>query len=345
MTAACTKCTRLRWRVWLGVMLLTLADGMASAADIESVDGMAMTVSDLARAERFFTEVLGFRLERRFERSGREWETLYALPGAHVSIARLRLGEERLDLMAFSAAGRPIASDAAANDRGFQHVAIVVDDMAAAYARLREHGVRHASSAPQRLPASIPAAAGIEAFYFRDPDGHFLELLHFPDDKGDARWHGRDGPRFRGLDHSAIVVASTERALAFWRDVLGLRVAGSSENQGYEQEHLNNVFGAHLIITGLRAAHGPGVELLHYLAPDNGRAAPDDARVNDVWHWQIELRAASREAFERLEAALRAHGYRALSAAPVELPATAAAGARAQLWCDADGHAVLITSP
>ena len=44
-------------------------------------------------------------------------------------------------------------------------------------------------------------------------------------------------------------------------------------NYGPEQERLNSVFGARLRITGLRAASGPGIEFLEYLAPRNGRPA------------------------------------------------------------------------
>ena len=33
---------------------------------------------------------------------------------------------------------------------------------------------------PQTLPDWNKNAAGIQAFYFRDPDGHFLEVLAFP---------------------------------------------------------------------------------------------------------------------------------------------------------------------
>jgi hypothetical protein len=46
-----------------------------------------------------------------------------------------------------------------------------------------------------------------------------------------------------------------------------MQIAGESENCGTEQEHLNNVFGAHLHITALRGASGPGTELLEYLTP------------------------------------------------------------------------------
>ena len=77
---------------------------------------------------------------------------------------------------------------------------------------------------------------------------------------------------FLGIDHTAIVVSDTGKSLAFYRDLLGLRVAGESENYGVEQEHLNQVFGARLHITGLRAEHGPGIEFLEYITPPGGTA-------------------------------------------------------------------------
>jgi catechol-2,3-dioxygenase len=75
-------------------------------------------------------------------------------------------------------------------------------------------------------------AAGIQAFYFKDPDGHPLEILRFPPDKGDAKWHLPTEKLFLGIDHTAIVVRNTEDSLKFYRDVLGLTVVGESENYG-----------------------------------------------------------------------------------------------------------------
>ena len=169
-------------------------------------------------------------------------------------------------------------------------MAIIVSDMDRAYRRLRENRVEHASSGPQRLPDWNPAAGGIEAFYFKDPDGHALEVLRFPPGKGDPRWQDSRGKLFLGIDHTAIVVADTEASLRFYRDLLGMKVAGESENHGTEQEHLNNVFGARLRITALRSASGPGIELLEYLAPRDGRAAPADLRANDLLSWRTRLR-------------------------------------------------------
>ena len=53
-----------------------------------------------------------------------------------------------------------------------------------------------------------------------------------------------------------------------------------------EQEHLNQVFGAHLRITGMRANAGPGVGFLEYLSPRDGRTRPADVHANDIVHWQ-----------------------------------------------------------
>ena len=50
------------------------------------------------------------------------------------------------------------------------------------------------------------------------------------------------------------------------------------------------MFGARLRITTLRADAGPGVELLEYRAPRDGRPAPHDLRANDLAHWQITMR-------------------------------------------------------
>ncbi len=268
----------------------------AQTTPVAAVDSVAVTVSDMNRAIDFYTHVLTFEKVSDREVAGDEYEHLFGVFGLRVRSVRLRLGEEHIELMQFLAPqGRPIPPDSRSNDRWFQHIAIIVTDMSAAYARLRSFNVQYASSGPQRLPDWNPNAGGIEAFYFRDPDGHNLEVLAFPPDKGPAKWHVRNGRLFLGIDHTAIVVSDTETSLRFYRDRLGLRVVGTSDNYGPEQEHLNNVFGAHLRITTLRAAQGPGVEFLEYLAPQTGRSIPADTQAVDLWYWQINMRAATPE--------------------------------------------------
>ena len=118
---------------------------------------------------------------------------------------------------------------------------------------------------------------------------------------------------------------------------MGLAVAGESENYDLEQEHLNNVFGARLRITALRAAAGPGIELLEYLAPRDGRPAPADLRANDIGHWQTTLVTDSLAPVLPLA---RAHTLALVSPGPVDVR-NAALGFRAgALARDPDGHGV-----
>jgi catechol 2,3-dioxygenase-like lactoylglutathione lyase family enzyme len=332
-------------RVLAGI-LPVLAAALSAAAWgaaplVARVESVGMTVSDADRAAAFFTGVLDFQKVSEIETAGEEVERLHGVFGARLRVVRLRLGREHLDLFEYLAPrGRPIPADFRSNDRSFQHVAIIVSDMDRAYETLRRHRVAHASSGPQTLPAWNRAAGGIRAFYFRDPDGHPLEILQFPPGKGDPRWQAAGGRLFLGIDHTAIVVGDTGASLRLYRDLLGLRVAGESENHGTEQEHLNNVFGARLRITALRAVEGPGIEFLEYLAPGDGRPAPDDLRGNDLLHWQTRLDTADPAA---AATALRAAGTRFVSPGPIRLPEAAGLGFREGfLVRDPDGHALLL---
>src|SRR5262249_61461516 len=108
----------------------------------------------------------------------------------------------------------------------FSQRALVVSALVGAYDRLRDAHVEQISSGPQRLPDWNADAAGIEAIYFRDPDRHALELIHFPPDKGQSKWHATANKLFLGIDHSAIAIADTNRSLRFYRDLLGLPIVG-----------------------------------------------------------------------------------------------------------------------
>ena len=260
------------------------------AATVERVGPVGMTVSDMDRSVEFYSKILSFEKVSDVEVAGEDYERLQGLFGVLMRVVRMRLGDEFIELTEYLAPkGRPVPVDSRSNDRWFQHIAIITSDMDKAYALLRRNKVEHASTSPQRLPDWNKNAGGIKAFYFKDPDKHALEILQFPAGKGVAKWH-RSDKLFLGIDHTAIVVSNTEASLKFYQDVLGLTIAGTSENYGTEQEHLNNVFGARLRITSVRAGGGgPGIEFLEYLAPRDGRPFPADERANDLFHWQTTL--------------------------------------------------------
>ena len=329
-----------RIAIAFALLVLAVAPPGFSAEHVTGVDTVGITVSDMDRAVAFYTSVLTFEKVADAEIDGREFELLTGVFGARARVVRLRLGTESIELTEFLAPrGRPIPAEMRANDRSFQHIAIIVSDMDTAYRRLRDAHVAHASTSPQRLPDWNPNAGGIRAFYFRDPDGHFLEILQFPPGKGEERWHRTDH-LFLGIDHTAIVVADTDRSLTLYRDLLGMRIAGTSENFEIEQEHLNNVFGARLRITTLRAQSGPGVELLEYLAPRDGRAAPADLRSNDIVHWQTTVVGIDPGA---LVARAASHPpFTLVSSRAAHVPAALAGVDTAVVIRDPDGHALRV---
>lgn len=320
-------------RLGLAAALVLAVAAWAAEARVAAVDAIGMTVSDMERSVGFYTEVLGFERVSDVEVQGEPYEQLFDVFPARLHVVRLRLGREAIELTEYvTPRGRPAPVDARSDDRWFQHVAIVVHDMDAAYRRVREHRVTHVSPEPQRLPDWNPQAGGIRAFYFRDPDGHPLELIWFPPGRGDPRWQEPTGRIFLGIDHTAIATGDTDASLAFYRDRLGMRVVGESRNSGPEQERLNAVRGARLRVTALRAARGPGIELLEYLAPATGRPYPADARPNDLLHWQTRLSAADAALLEEL-------------GRPVSIPEERLGFSRAVTLRDPDGHYLEVVTP
>jgi catechol 2,3-dioxygenase-like lactoylglutathione lyase family enzyme len=333
---------RLGRRFALLALVVLCGAAPARAARVEEVGCIGNTVSDLDRARDFYVRVLGFRSNGEREEAGPDLEHRTGVFAARTRTARLVLGSECLELTEYLAQkGRPVPADSRSNDRDFQHIAIVVSDMNRAYARLREARVEHASSGPQELPAWNPSAGGIKAFYFRDPDRHVLEVIWFPPGKGAARWHrsGKDLPLTLGIDHTAVVVSDTEASLAFYRDRLGMPEAGHSENHGPEQERLNGVFGARLRITQVRAPKGPGVELLEYLAPRDGRPYPLDARGSDLFHWHVRMVSSEAPA---LVSALRTARASFVTLPGANAPSSTLLPLRVR---DPDGHVLQLETP
>src|SRR5437879_6450081 len=339
MNRALTRILLLAWLLALTVWIPP-GDGLAAETVVTAVDAVGMTVSDLDRSIEFYSKVLSFEKVSETEVWGQDYEHLQGVFGLRMRVARLRLGDEHIELTEYLAPkGRPIPMDARSNDRWFQHIAIIVSDMDKAYEHLRLYKVKHASSGPQRLPDWNPNAGGIKAFYFKDPDGHALEILQFPPGKGNPKWQKEEDRLFLGIDHTAIVVSDTESSLKFYRDILGMVVAGESENYGTEQEHLNNVFGARLRITALRTSTGPGIEFLEYLTPRDGRPLPSDARANDLLHWQTRFVAKDARAAAQ---ALNDGQSAFVSSSVVTIPQNSLGFTSGLLVRDPDGHALLL---
>jgi catechol 2,3-dioxygenase-like lactoylglutathione lyase family enzyme len=174
----------------------------------------------------------------------------------------LRYGDSEIEVISFDPAGAAFPAAQRADDVSFQHFAMIVPDIAAAYDGLRGMGGWRAISldGPVKLPAS---SGGVTAYKFRDPEGHPLEFIEPP------------APAPARIDHTAIVVADTARSVAFYAG-FGLKVRARTLNQGAEQAALDGLDAPVVDVTRLGDAAGHlHLELLCY------RGAADTAVLGE----------------------------------------------------------------
>ncbi len=262
---------------------------------------MELTVSDLAASEQFYTGSLGFTVAER----GWVEPALAALLGAKaIRHVTLRRGGQTVALHAFLPPGALYPLRHSSSDQSFQHFALPVENARSQAIGLPLEAPSISEGGAQRLPSR---SGGAIAFKFRDPEGHPLELIQFPD-------HARGG-----IDHSAIVVADAERSIAFYRDRLGLRLGSRQVNTGPEQDRLDGLVGALVEVVALEPEVAtPHVELLAYRSPPVVPAP--------LWHARDVV--GTRLVFDVED---------------LPDPATTLAdGARAALIEDPDGHKLLL---
>jgi glyoxylase I family protein len=118
------------------------------------IDHIELVTADAQRAERFYTEVLGFRVRERV-----------AVPGG-LQLTYLELGGTTVELMKYdSIVPKPRAEG---EHLGYRMMALEVNDMDEALAYLKARGIE-----PSWGPVRRPAYARAE---IRDPDGNGIEL-------------------------------------------------------------------------------------------------------------------------------------------------------------------------
>lgn len=301
-------------------------------ADEPRLAQVAWAVRDLARACRFYAEVLGFRRAggrllwgpglARVQGLGEDAAaTLWWLVGGQ-DFVQLELFEHSLPR------GRPRSSTWRPCDLGWSRVSIGVAELDAALARARAAGF--APLAPTLAGGAARRAA------IRDPDGVVVELVEDGGSPG--------APPRPALRSVALSVADLGRARAFWVDACGLCPVDAPELQRPEREALWGLAGAR---RELLVARGGEVllEIACYRDPP-GAPAPADRRLCDQGLLNAALAFRERARFDRLLGRALAHGARA----SVECPPGAFAstylvepqGASLELFCTPpEGDALL----
>ncbi len=181
--------------------------GIAMQVSAESLPGMrgvnhiGITVPDLAEAERFFVDVLGCQKALSFgpfrDDTGTFMQDLLDVdPRAVVEqIIMVRCGfGSNIELFKYTAPDQKIVT-ARNSDVGGHHIAIYVDDIAAADTYLKANGTRTLMGP---LPVNEGPAAGQAILYFFAPWGLQMEAISFPEgmayekDGGTVLWSNTD---------------------------------------------------------------------------------------------------------------------------------------------------------
>ncbi len=247
-------------------------------AQVSAITALRLTTTDSERLASFYAE-LGFAVDEREAIDDDEIALLGLKRGG--TRLPLHLGAQRLDLDCFDAPGCPYPQGATAADLCFQHFAIVTDDAEIAWKRVQALGAVPISAGG---PVLLPPATGVAAVIkFRDPDGHPLELLQYPQTSGRS-W---TGTHLLGIDHSAISVCDVRASRRFY-EALGLSVRGPTLNQGPTQAALDGLPEAEVdVVPMLPQRDTPHLELLGYRRPQGrpvGRLEANDvAATRIVW--------------------------------------------------------------
>jgi glyoxylase I family protein len=121
------------------------------------IDHIELVTADPSRAERFYTEVLGFTVRERV-----------SVPGG-LQLVYLDLGGTTVELMTYES--QKPKSREAGEHLGYRMMALEVEDMQKALDYLKARGIE-----PVWGPITRPAYARAE---IRDPDGNHIELRHW----------------------------------------------------------------------------------------------------------------------------------------------------------------------
>ena len=138
---------------------------------VQKLHHTGFVVKNVEESTAFYRDVVGLRLIRAYERIGTGIDQVVGYENAHLSAAILDLGDGHiLELIEYI---NPTSKDRPTEERnvlGATHLALLVDDIHALYARVAAKGAQ-----VMNPPAELEP--GRTACYLQDPDGNWLELL------------------------------------------------------------------------------------------------------------------------------------------------------------------------
>jgi catechol 2,3-dioxygenase-like lactoylglutathione lyase family enzyme len=170
------------------------APGQSVRNDVEEIgaDGeasfshLALSVSDLDRAENFYRAGLGFSAGDVYQGGGRRVAALMGIPTSGFRGVFLRLGGVCIELLEYRDPLPASASRRDARTIGFTHISLIVADAAATVRSAVEHG----GIVVAQLDHQFGEHTQTTLAFLTDPDHNRIELIEHPDDE-ERRAHSR----------------------------------------------------------------------------------------------------------------------------------------------------------
>jgi lactoylglutathione lyase len=128
------------------------------------IEHIGLCVTDIARAERFYTGAFGFERDRELRMPAAHLGVLNLQPPSDIYCVYLMLGSYTLELMAFDPQSAAGAADRVFNQTGLTHLSIAVDDIPETIRRARAFG--------GTLVSQVDRCAVL-----RDPEGQLVEIV------------------------------------------------------------------------------------------------------------------------------------------------------------------------
>jgi catechol 2,3-dioxygenase-like lactoylglutathione lyase family enzyme len=214
---AATRFREVSMRCFLVVLLVTsslFAQTNVQRPHVLGLAHVAIRVSDMGKTGAFYSDLLGYDVPFSLkDRNGR------------IAIAFVKINDQQyVELF-----------PGGAQDQGrLDHFALSTDDLAAMRVYLSS----------QHVPILQDIHKGRIGNLFltiRDPAGHRIEIVQSSPDALTSRSQGRFMPAGRisnHIDHVGIQVASTERTMKFYEDVLGFRETSRGSSGGEDPDRV-----------------------------------------------------------------------------------------------------------
>ncbi len=140
---------------------------------------IGLTVKDIDRSLKFYTEILGFHPAGELEMQGKETDKLFKMKNCKIRVAYLKVKEElsypTIELIQFLNHDIEIRENKLTST-SISELCFEVEDIDGIYQKLLNNRVECLSE-PQTFDFLEYGFSKSKAIYFKDPDGIILELI------------------------------------------------------------------------------------------------------------------------------------------------------------------------